>query len=197
VPKYRVEILTASRDGLEAFMAEVIQAKNGRVSRGAMQTSATMGAYPMAANRGYLGELAKVIGPLNRNINANRVNAYQRAMVRGEWVFTPDPIVVTDAGDIINGQHRLIAAWEFLPEPDDSVAATARVALFGKDKTPPPPRTPPQFVVVWGVSKQAAVLMDEPRRSPVDRRDIAMRVAATDASLQFPHQRVPMPQSGK
>jgi hypothetical protein len=187
VPKYRVEILTATRDGLEAFTASVTQAKNGRVSRGAMRMGGrglTKGmVYPMAADGGSQGELAKVIGPLNRNINPNRADAYRDAMQRGEWLFTPDPIVVTDTGDIINGQHRLIAAFEFLPDEGKK-----------PDKNPV---APPQFVVVWGVSKQAAVLMDEPRRSAVDRRNIAMRVSATDDSLKFPHQRGTTPQPGK
>jgi hypothetical protein len=115
----------------------------------------------MAADGGKNAALAKLIGPLNRTIVPSRVNEYRNAMWRGEWWFTPDPIVVTNEGDIINGQHRLLAAVEALPTKDD------------KD-----PKTPPQFVVVWNVDKRAAILMDEARRSSTDRRDIALRYAA-------------------
>jgi len=45
------------------------------------------------------------------------------------------------------------------------------------DKTP---TVPPQFVVVWGVDKRAAILMDEARRTTTDRRDIAMRFARSN-----------------
>src|SRR5262245_26525176 len=49
------------------------------------------------------------LGSLNRDINEGRVAAYGTDMEKGKWWFTPDPIVVTDTGEIINGQHRLLA----------------------------------------------------------------------------------------
>ncbi len=99
------------------------------------------------------------IGALNREVNDARVREYEAAMKRGEWWFTPDPIVVTDTGDIINGQHRILAAEDLFDSPDKA----------------------PQFVVVWGVDKRAALLMDEARRTATDRRDIALRYARANA----------------
>jgi hypothetical protein len=101
------------------------------------------------------------VGTLNRDVNDGRVAAYGTDMENGKWWFTPDPIVVTDEGNIINGQHRLLAVERILTEHN-----------------PLPDRfVPPQFVVVWGVDKRAAILMDEARRTATDRRDIALRFA--------------------
>lgn len=105
-----------------------------------------------------LHSIQAYIGSLNRDLNANRVNEYLNTMMGGNWWFTPDPVVVTLDGYIINGQHRLAAAEQFAAEDSESA---------------------PQFVVVWGVDKRAAILMDESRRSATDRRDIAMRYAAS------------------
>ena len=99
------------------------------------------------------------VGKLNRDVNANRVASYAKDIAAGKWWFTPDPIVVTDTGEIINGQHRLLAVERTIGRKDFDAPA-------------------PQFVVVWGVDKQAAILMDESRRSATDRRDIAMRYAS-------------------
>jgi hypothetical protein len=96
------------------------------------------------------------IGALNRDVNINRVQGYRNTMWQKEWWFTPDPVVVTDEGDIINGQHRLLAAEEAEIEGPDA----------------------PKFVVVWGVDKRVAILVDEARRTANDRRDIALRYAA-------------------
>jgi hypothetical protein len=97
------------------------------------------------------------LGKLNRDINDNRVYAYRDDMAAGKWWFTPDPIVVTTTGEIINGQHRLLAVEDALAKGEMSEA--------------------PQFVVVWNVDKKAAILMDEARRTSTDRRDIAVRFA--------------------
>jgi len=164
-PTYRAEILTADKAGLLAFVTAVKQARNGRLSRGAMTRSSSLGAYPMSSNGGVDAYRAVMIGALNRDVVPSRVREYHGAMLRGDWWFTPDPIVVTDEGDIINGQHRLLAALEALPEKDDT-----------------DPRPAPQFVVVWGVDKRAAILMDESRRSTTDRRDIAMRFARASSN---------------
>jgi len=102
------------------------------------------------------------LGKLNRDVNQSRVDAYGADMQAGRWWFTPDPIVVTDEGNIINGQHRLLAVEQYAFRKRDELAAG----------------TFPQFVVVWGVDKRAAILMDEARRSATDRRDIALRFAA-------------------
>jgi hypothetical protein len=161
LPTYRVEILVADRTGLTAFIERVAAAQKGKPNRGAMVKSSDsgLGAYPMVSD-GEHADLARVIGPLNRTIIPARVNEYRNAMWRGEWWFTPDPIVVTDEGHIINGQHRLLASVEALPDDAGEV------------------KPPPQFVVVWGVDKRAAILMDEARRTATDRRDIALRFAS-------------------
>jgi hypothetical protein len=101
------------------------------------------------------------LGGLNRDINEGRVQAYRADMEQGKWWFTPDPVVVTDTGEIINGQHRLLAVEPLANRPKDE--DTSFVA--------------PQFVVVWNVDKKAAILMDEARRTATDRRDIALRFA--------------------
>ena len=98
------------------------------------------------------------IGELNRDVNEGRVAAYRTDIEEGKWWFTPDPIVITDDGGIINGQHRLLAVERALSEGLEDAKA-------------------PSFVVVWGVDKKAAILMDEARRTSTDRRDIAIRYA--------------------
>jgi hypothetical protein len=102
------------------------------------------------------------LGTLNRDVNDARVAAYRAEMDNGAWWFTPDPVVVADTGDILNGQHRLLAVEAALT--NDSL------------------KTAPQFVVVWGVDKRAALLMDEARRTATDRRDIALRYARANGS---------------
>lgn len=98
------------------------------------------------------------LGDLNRDINGHRVIAYGTDMEKGEWLFNPDPLVISKEGNILNGQHRLLAVEGALADKltDDRA---------------------PSFVVVWGVDKRAAILMDEARRSATDRRDIALRFA--------------------
>jgi len=109
--------------------------------------------------RAMFASVRSYLGGLNRDINAGRVTTYGTDMEKGKWWFTPDPIVVTDTGEIINGQHRLLAVERALAEgqmKDDAA---------------------PSFVVVWNVDKKAAILMDEARRTATDRRDIAVRFA--------------------
>lgn len=113
---------------------------------------------------GELGNMTKLLPALtslNRDLSQVRVGQYRDAMTAGAWWFTPDPIVVTDRGQVINGQHRLAAACYV-----DWGSKQDRV---------------PQFVVVWGVDKKAALLMDEAKRSNEDRRNIALRFASVAA----------------
>ena len=72
------------------------------------------------------------------------------------WMFSPDPIVVTEKGQILNGQHRLLAASHVDWSEHEA---------------------PPVFLVVWGVDKRVAVMMDEAKRSTRDRRRIAFGLA--------------------
>jgi hypothetical protein len=96
---------------------------------------------------------------LNRPISFARSDLYAEEMEAGRWYFTPDPIVITDEGHVINGQHRLGAADAIDWSQADEV---------------------PQFLVVWGVDKRSALLMDEAKRSADDRRHIALGYATAD-----------------
>lgn len=55
----------------------------------------------------YLGHNTK-----NRSIRKNRVAQYAMAMKEGRWVMTGEPIVFNVKGDVVDGQHRLLAAIE-------------------------------------------------------------------------------------
>jgi hypothetical protein len=184
---YKVEIVTATTAGLKKLMRDIQRVRDerpkpneelagrrqsarhhGRVkSRMAggrnvpIVLTAKNGSTSLTLDGGDPGPAA-YIGPLNREVNMSRVDDYRVAMMRGEWWFTPDPVVVTNEGDIINGQHRLLAAWKFAADKE-------------------PEHVVPQFVVVWGVDKRAALLIDEARRTGTDRRDIALRFAASSS----------------
>jgi len=90
---------------------------------------------------------------LNRDFSGGRAEQYAKEMVKGRWFFTPDPIVITEGGLVINGQHRLGAATAVTWEEGDKI---------------------PLFLVVWNVDAQAALLMDEANRSTSDRRRIGL-----------------------
>lgn len=94
---------------------------------------------------------------INRPLNKKRWQGFRDTILEGGWWTAPDPITITDTGQIINGQHRLRAAL--------SVQA-------GEDLGPD--TVEPEFVVVWGVEAKAAVIMDEARRTANDRRAIAV-----------------------
>lgn len=236
VPKYKVEILTATKDGLAAFLLDLKKAQIqhqlpieawAKMKKGPKNRKLS---YPEAINKlvgkweaqerasikarydrqherelkekqaaetlgfGKLGggtslaeaqkeeaetrlhRIKDYIGTLNRDINAPRVEAYAAKMSAGEWWFTPDPIVVTDEGAIINGQHRLLAAEGVLNGEEGRYESFGGTRFF-REFTPWPAAATPQFVVVWGTDRKAAILMDESRRSSTDRRDIAMRYA--------------------
>jgi hypothetical protein len=96
------------------------------------------------------------LSELNRPISYARTDLYREEMQAGRWYFSSDPIVITDEGYVVNGQHRLGAA--------DAVDWSKLVEV-------------PQFLVVWGVDKKTALLMDEAKRSTDDRRKIAFSYA--------------------
>jgi hypothetical protein len=107
------------------------------------------------------GEYPELVGltDLSREMSDARVKQYQSEMLANRWQFSTDPIVVSEDGDILNGQHRLKAAskvdWESGDE-DDAI---------------------PEMIVLWGVVKETVLLMDEAQRSHKDRRDIALKYA--------------------
>lgn len=103
------------------------------------------------------------LSDLNRPISYARTELYQEEMQSGRWHFTPDPVVITEEGYVINGQHRLGAA--------DAVDWSEVEAI-------------PHFLVVWGVNKKAALLMDEAKRSTEDRRQIALNYAISEERVR-------------
>jgi hypothetical protein len=96
------------------------------------------------------------LGDLNRPISSARADLYLEEMQADRWYFSPDPVVISEQGYVINGQHRLVAA--------DAVD-WSKVAEI------------PRFLVVWGADKKTALLMDEAKRSTTDRREIALGYA--------------------
>ena len=91
---------------------------------------------------------------INRKLSLHRVTLYAEQMVAGRWRFSPDLIVISEEGFLVNGQHRLLAAASIDWEGDA-----------------------PPFLVVWGVDNKTALLMDEAQRSASDRREIAINYA--------------------
>ena len=164
---YEAEIITASLEGLQAFVDKLkaVRAAHPEARQKGVKEMAriklNMGSafphFPIHSGS-YDSVIGSFLGPLNRTVIPARIHTYLYDMTYGEWWFTPDPIVVTDEGAIINGQHRLLAAERALSEGLDDAKA-------------------PRFVVVWGVDKRAAILMDEARRTASDRHDIALRFA--------------------
>jgi hypothetical protein len=49
---------------------------------------------------------------INRNIRQRRVDQYARDMQAGHWQPVGEPIAISDAGRLLNGQHRLIAIMQ-------------------------------------------------------------------------------------
>lgn len=93
---------------------------------------------------------------LNRPLSEARAELYAEEMAAGRWYTSPDPIVISENGYVINGQHRLVGATMVQWEEDDEV---------------------PLFLVVWGVDEKTALLMDEAKRNTSDRRTIALGYA--------------------
>jgi hypothetical protein len=94
---------------------------------------------------------------LNRPFSQARADLYADEMLAGRWYTSPDPIVITESGYVINGQHRLAAASMIVWEEGDEI---------------------PLFLVVWGVDEKTALLMDEAKRNTTDRRAIALGYAS-------------------
>jgi len=47
--------------------------------------------------------------PSNRSINRNRVSTMANDMKNGRWVVSPQPLIFTKEGELMDGQHRLRA----------------------------------------------------------------------------------------
>jgi hypothetical protein len=118
----------------------------------------------------------------NRDLNEHRADEYAGAMAAGEWWFTPVPIVFSTDGYVLNGQHRLVALLTLLKSDHWRAESfrSGRTIRAGMNEPMPrnAEREPIQFVVVTGVERRAALLMDEARRTANDRRKIGMKFAA-------------------
>jgi len=48
----------------------------------------------------------------NRSISQSRVSGYANDMKEGRWLFNPNPVSFDVTGELIDGQHRLLAVIE-------------------------------------------------------------------------------------
>jgi hypothetical protein len=102
--------------------------------------------WPVSTKRGFEYNPLERLGltVINRKLSSARLALYEEEMAAGRWRFSPDPIVITDEGYLVNGQHRLLAASQIDWNGDA-----------------------PKFLVVWGVDKKTALLMDEAQPAAV------------------------------
>jgi len=49
----------------------------------------------------------------NRNISSSKVAEYARYMHRGQWSLTGQPVIVSDSGRLLDGQHRMQAVLNY------------------------------------------------------------------------------------
>lgn len=117
----------------------------------------------------------------NRNIRANKVAQYAHDMARGAWMMTGETIKFDTNGDLVDGQHRLMAvieadatvrvAVQFGLDPearhyvDTGAARTAQDALRMKGETSP---------AILGASARLGVLFERKLRTgaPVSHADV-------------------------
>lgn len=66
----------------------------------------------------------------NRPVQSARVTLYARQMAAGEWRYTREPIIFSDAGRVIDGQHRLMAVIEAMTPITADVAFGAADDCF-------------------------------------------------------------------
>jgi len=76
----------------------------------------------------------------NRPVNRGYVEGLQRVLLRDEWVFNGEPIIVASTGRVLNGQHRLIAVVETGVSIDTNIVWGADESVFatidtGKTRT--------------------------------------------------------------
>jgi hypothetical protein len=123
---------------------------------------------------------AHLHGPLwelNRDLNPKRAFNFLDDMVNERWWFTPDPLVISPQGRMLNGQHRALAIVVRNYHPLTPFKETEDGKKVVDDAWIRERFEPIQFVLVTGVEERAALLLDEARRTASDRRAIAMRYA--------------------
>lgn len=102
---------------------------------------------------------------VNREILPKRVEGYQAQMQAGLWRdLLSDPITITTDGHVVNGQHRLAAAWSVDWEKVDN---------------------DPLFLVVFNVDPQEAILADtSSKRTAKDQATISTKVLAKKSAAE-------------
>jgi hypothetical protein len=131
--------------------------------------------YPWRPRHGYGGRVSNPLQSLgltalNRPFSEARADLYAEEMLAGRWYTSPDPIVISKGGYVINGQHRLVAASMIRWEEGDEI---------------------PLFLVVWGFDEKTALLMDEAKRNTTDRRAIALGYATALTNQKKPEPATP------
>jgi hypothetical protein len=94
-------------------------------------------------------EILQKCNRMNRRLRPGTVKKYSKIMKAGQWHLSPEPVIVSDTGRLLNGQHRLSAVVDadvsvpflFVYGPDESTfevldrGATRTVAdALGADK---------------------------------------------------------------
>lgn len=87
----------------------------------------------------------------NRNVRPRRVNNYARDMLNGDWMEIGDTVRFDKNGDMIDGQHRLLALRQ---------ACTEGVELEDETILGPNPDLKIWFTVVRGLDRKAQEVMD-------------------------------------
>jgi hypothetical protein len=81
----------------------------------------------------------------NRDIRPQLVDRYAEEMQAGRWrTVLSDPIAITSAGQVLNGQHRIAAVEEVDWSSVENI---------------------PSFLVIWGASSDEALYADRSRRT--------------------------------
>jgi hypothetical protein len=58
------------------------------------------------------GRILETANHDNRRLRQSVVSKYARDMVNGDWCFSPEPLIFSQTGRLLNGQHRLHAVIE-------------------------------------------------------------------------------------
>ena len=66
----------------------------------------------------------------NRVLRRSRINQYAQEMANGDWTLTGEPIIFARDGEMLNGQHRLLACIEAGVPFTTAVARDADPAAF-------------------------------------------------------------------
>lgn len=97
---------------ITAFSAPSQQKKLGIWLDGLVEKSLTKPVSQMVSLTPELAALLLERNPANRKIKPNVVDAYAHDIERGAWAFNGQPVIVSDTGELNDGQHRCSAVIE-------------------------------------------------------------------------------------